>query len=273
MSESIIGIMWAKNEADVIKEVIEDALTKVDALLFADDDSTDGTWEIVKSFGNKLEYAARREDTNKGKYPDRLWAKQHLLDEVRFRFGMKDVWVQVIESDIMILETDIREVVSKYSNFDVALDWHTLNAIRPIWTLEDDSWPNWERSIKEVLTNAHWMEIMTYTFRPLPKIDYVLDYRPWPRGFSNYITSGVRSRGKKKRSDSPLLAHYGYRSPKHMSNKYGSVRYDKNPTWDTSTPESVLKTVHFFNGAWNTGSDTFPMSRKGWNSWLTGRPL
>lgn len=264
---NIIGIMWCKNEADILSQIIEDALKYVDALLIADDDSTDKSWDIIKSYEKNLEYVARRKDTNTN-YLSSQWARQHLLDEVRSRFGYKNTWIQIIESDIMILDTNIKEAISKFSKDDVTVSWHTLNAVRRNWEPEDDEYPEWSKPIKEVMPCAHWMELMTYTFRPLPGLYYTEERKPWPKGFSRYKAIEY----KKKKLDSPLLSHYGYRGLKHFLEKYKNKSLSHYKNWNTSSIDSIRSTVSLFNGEWNRSSDTFKMSRKGWKQWLTGQP-
>lgn len=260
---NIIGLMWAKDESDIIEQTIEDALKHVDTLMVADDDSIDGTWEIIKSYSNRLEYIAQRKHHIKNEHPLQ-WARQHLLDETRKRFGYKDTWIQIVESDIMILDTDIREAIKRFCRDDVSVSWQTLNAVRHEWKPENDEYPNWSKSIEEVMPYAHWMEVMTYSFRPLPGLYYTSERKPWPRGFSKYNGKEYR----KKKHNSPLLAHFGYRGPNHFYNKYKGRSISKHPTWDTSSVESILRTVPIFNGTWNNKKETFLMSRKGWIGWL-----
>ena len=114
---------------------------------------------------------------------------------------------------------------------------------------------------------AHFMEKMCYTFRPLPKLHYSPGrWRPWPNGWSHYSDDKVKSGPKVP--DSPLLAHYGYRSPRHFWLKYKHMgdHHKKYKNWKLASPQEVEATVSFFDGSWN--GNPFEMSRKGWHKWL-----
>jgi len=267
MTDNIIGIMWAYNEGDIIRETIEDALGKVDALLVADDGSTDDTLDIIKSFGSKLELIVDKSMV--GRNQPHLWARQYLLNEAKKRFNPNETWIQIIEADMMILDTDIRTALTRYAKNNVVMFWQTLNACRRNWEGED-KYPNWDRSIKEVMPDCHWIEYMLYTFRPLEGIEFSWEPKPWPRGFGRYNVKDY----KKKHTDSPLLAHYGYRGPTHYMRKYGhrGATHPKFKDQKIDTIENVLKTVPNFNGTWNNHLvDTHELSRKGWIGWLTGK--
>lgn len=265
MSETIVGMMWNKNEGDILEEIIQNALSKVDSLFIADDGSTDKSWEIIQSFvksSSKIEYVRNQRDN-----PIDKGQRQSLLDEIRKRYRPEDTWVQIMESDIMILDTDIREAIKDHAVHDIGVNWVTLNAVRKSGTWKEiDTYPNWKAPIKEVMPYAHWMEAMLYTFRPLPKLKYNQDmWRPWPSGFSAYIGDKPLF-SSRRRADSPLLAHYGYRGPTHFHNKFKDMTssgfHSKYKTWDIRSVDSVDSTVSFFNGQWNT--NLFPMSREGW---------
>ncbi|MCI0558179.1 MAG: glycosyltransferase family 2 protein [Nitrososphaera sp.] len=219
---NVVGVMWARNESDLLPFTMEHALKQVDALLFIDNDSTDNTFDIAKSF--KLEYCVRASDV--GTDPA-LAGRQHLLEEVRRRFGWKDTWVQVIESDSILLETDVRRAIREYST-GVSVIWHMLNATKKDWTALDYDW-------------AYWYEPLTYTFRPLPELAYDKVRKPWPRGFSHYPCEHKHHQD----ADSPLILHYGFRSPGH--------------------PKAVGRPAELYDG---TRSPLFPASRAGWAEWL-----
>jgi hypothetical protein len=235
--------------------------------MIADDDSTDNSWDVIKSFDRQLEYKVRRADKiSDTDYTPRVFSRQHLLDEVRRRFGTKDVWVQIIESDTALLDTDVREVISKYAVDDISVRWHMINACRRVWTPEYDV-PRIPAGmpLHEYFDAAHWMEqISSYTFRPLPELHYTERFVPWPRGWSHYLKSDPPWK-LVKHDDSPLIVHYGYRSPTFYSEKIG-------PSGGTPK-KNVRSTVPFFNGAYNNHPvDTFsPISREGWKAWLKAR--
>lgn len=267
MSDTIVGMSWAKNEADIIEEIIIDALPKIDTLFIADGNSTDGTWEIIQSlkarYPDKIEHI-QREDESK----DRA-QRNSLLNKIRERYKPEDSWVQLLESDIFILDTDVRELVKNSS--DIAIPWKTLNAVRKKGTWRAvDTYPNWKVSMKELMPYAHLMEVMLYTFRPLPGLFYDNKlWRPWPKGWTKYTDKPLDT--TRKSFSSPLLLHVGYRGPTHFYNKYKSMGafHRKYPTWRLKHAKAVEATCCFFNGVWNDPS--FEASRKGWIEWLTAR--
>lgn len=266
--ESVVGIMWNRNEADILTEIIEAALQKVDALLIADDGSTDVSWRIIQDLRAKHPEIVHIQQTPN---PRDQGQKQALLNEVRRRYKPEDTWVQVIESDIKILDTDVRTAISQFAHEDLCVTWQALNAVRKPEDWGDvDTYPDWKIPITDVMPFGHMMEVMLYTFRPLPGIDYTSSvWRPWPQGWNRYTK---KAKHYKKHPDSPLLAHYGYRGPTHyfkkMEGKYKNKRHRKYPNWDFTSRDSVARTVSFFNGDWNT--NPFPLSREGWKAYLRG---
>lgn len=259
MTDSIVGILWNKNEGDILEETILSALTKVDSLFLADDHSTDNSWEIMQSFENhpKVEYIRNERENSHD-----LGQRQALLDAVRQRYKPENTWVQVIESDIMILDTDVREAISEWAVDDIGVTWQLLNGAREPGTWDEHEYPNWTKPITEIMPYAHWIEHMLYTFRPLPELAYSSNsWRPWPMGFAQYIKNPPLKRGRKG-LNSPLLAHYGYRGPIHFKKKYGNKKFRKYPSWDLTNEQTVEDTVYFFNGIWN--NSLHDMSREGW---------
>jgi len=269
MADHIVGMMFNHNEGDILEETVEDALTHVDSLFLADDGSTDYSPKIVNSFNRppKVELAvARKAD------PRDRGQRTFLLDEIRKRYKPENTWVQLIESDIMIIDTDIREAIKEHAVHDLAMSWMCVNAARKAGTWKEvDTYPNWSMSMRKMMPYAHWMEFMLYTFRPLPALNYNTgSWRPWPAGFGSYTNQQVKGSYGRKVS-APLLLHIGYRGPTHFSKKYKGKwpgnRHPKYP-WDVSTPETVEDTCFFFNGTWN--KDLFDASRKGWYKFRKG---
>jgi len=221
---NVVGVMWARNESDLLPYTLEKALKQVDTLLFIDNGSTDNTYDVAKSF--KLEYCTRTADILSGMkcHPDAA-GRQHLLEEVRRRFGYKDTWVQVIESDSVLLDTDVRQVIKKFSIDDTAVIWHMLNTA-------DGKY-------------AYWYELLTYTFRPFPKLEYEKKRLPWPKGFGAY-TNGQKWHHQEP--DSPLILHYGFRG---------------------RTPKFHSEKVQAYSQAGIDMPDLmFEASREGWTAWL-----
>lgn len=263
---TIIGMMWNKNEGDILEEIIHSAVHNVDTLFIADDGSDDQSWDIIQSAQRSyvnIEHIQQKPDKK-----DKA-QRNSLLNEIRRRYKPEDSWVQVIESDIMILDTDVRQAIAKYAQQDMVVHWQTLNGVRKpgTWAMVD-TYPHWQMPLHELMPYAHWMETMTYTFRPLEKLRYSGPWRPWPQNWSAY-TKNLPKLGK--RFGSPLLAHYGHRGPTHWCDKRKNdpVKVStKYPSWRWSTVEEADQTVSFFNGEWNGRG--FDMSRAGWEGYMRG---
>lgn len=273
--DTIVGMLWNKNEGDILEEILNAALPHVDSLFIADDQSTDNSWKIIQSFASKhqdkVEYIRNKREIKHDK-----GQRTALLNEIRRRYKPENTWVQIFESDIMILDTNIREAIKKFGVMDFALSWFTLNAVRsPNTWKEVDTYPKWKTPIKEIMPKAHLMEMMLYTFRPLPKLYYSPLWRPWPHGFSNY-SKGNPVKTVSRDINAPLLAHYGYRGPTHFYQKFKKAGmgdfHSKYKSWDLRTVESVDRTVSFFNGEYN-GNKSFEMSRNGWTGWIEKRKI
>lgn len=264
--DSIVGMMWNRNEGDILDETIVRALDKVDSLFIADDGSTDNSWEIIKSFEKNPKVELIRNSPIKGDQGQR----QAMLNEIRRRYKPENTWVQIIESDIHILDTDIREALDNYAVADIALSWQTLNAVRKKGTWDEvDTYPEWGSPISDIMPYAHWMEVMIYTFRPLPNLNYDKDrWRPWPAGWKHYTREEITNR--RRYLDAPLLAHYGYRGPTYYWKKCqrAGMKRHRKYGWDLRSREKVEETVYFFNGQWN--GNPFPMSREGYRGWRKG---
>jgi len=260
--DKIVGMMWNKNEGDILPFTIAKALEVVDYLVMADDGSTDNSLAVMQSFKGHpkvLHIENAKSGTEK---------KKTLLNIIRSKFSPDNTLVQVIESDITVLDTDIRACWAKYSNNNAAMSWHLINATDPnMWITEEKCYPIWELPIDQKMSNGHWMEVLShYTFRPLPGVEFIDDSRPWPRGLGTYIqVDGIRCT-----SDAPLLAHWGYRGPSHWFTKYskgpGSVHRKHN--WKIGSVEECRENVPFFNGIWNVKRDQFPLNREGWKQFI-----
>lgn len=254
-------MLWNRNEGDIIEEVIVDALRQVDALFIADGLSTDGSWGLIQSLKRrfpKIEHIQQCDETG-----DRA-QRNSLLDEIRKRYKHEDTWVQIFESDMFTLETDIRKAIRDYCTQDMAVAWFALNACRlPGTWAEADRYPDWPAMIRDVMPYAHYMETLVYTFRPLPGLRFEQErWRPWPRGFSAYTDQNLFL--QPCGPEMPLLLHCGYRGPKHFAAKYKNMggKHPRYTTWRFDTPQRAEETVYFFNGVWNGAA--VPATRAAW---------
>jgi glycosyltransferase involved in cell wall biosynthesis len=131
-------MMWNKNEGDILEEVILSALDHVDSLVIADDGSADNSWDVIQDLASRnpeIEHIQR--SPSKGDPAQR----QQLLDVIRDRYRAEDTWVQIIESDIMILDTDVKRAIRERHNNDTYVEWSLINGVIPprdtdIWTLD-----------------------------------------------------------------------------------------------------------------------------------------
>lgn len=243
---SVVGMMFCRNEGDILEEILENCLHKVDSWFIADDGSTDSSWVIIQSFKSKypdkIEYAR-----NKREDPKDTGQRQALLDEIRRRYKPENTWVQILDADMMIFETDVRKAIESYASLDIGVAWCMLNAAREPGTWKGvDTFPDWKDSVTDIMPFGHKVEYLLYTFRPLPLLKYNLDvWRPWPQGFSQYVNDFDLIRHSTK-ENTPLLAHYGYRGPTHFYRKNKNKKFNKYPSWDCTSPELVEKTVYFF---------------------------
>lgn len=259
---NVVGMMWNKNEGDILHFTISKALESVDYLVLADDGSTDNSFEVMRSFSGHPKVLHVEQVTDKRE------KKQVLLNVIKSKFDHTDTIIQVIESDITILDTDIREAWKRYNNNHASMSWHLINATDPdMWQSEEGCYPNWTTPIDKKMTNGHWMEALShYTFRALPGVQFKNDSRPWPRGLGTY----VQKDNMRTLSDAPLLAHWGYRGPSHWYAKYstgpGSVH--RKHKWKIGSVQECKDNVPFFNGIWNIKRDQFPLHREGWKQFI-----
>lgn len=253
-SLKIIGLMWNKDEGDILEETLLEARSHVDELLVADDRSTDESWEIMKKHKDKLAHLHRMEDGD-------TFQRQYLLDKAVEMFG-RDVWIQVCESDMIVLDTDIREAIerSRHENFVI---WFMVNATRKDWT-GNDFYPNWPKPIKEIMNYGYVFEQTMYTFRPLPGVRFSSRWRPYPvLGWDDYgvpknIFRNLERKISRGKNSAPLLAHFNYRGPAHFKKKARSSYVGQEDRWLGHHP--VLQ---------NNDLELFPLSRAGWKD---GRP-
>ena len=160
--------MWNYNEGDILEQTIEAAvMTDIDQLIIADDGSTDKSWSIINACNErhpKITHVQQKPNKrDKGQ-------RQSLLTYIQERFKPEDTWVQLIESDIMICDTSVKEAIRDHNIDNISVAWQAVNCGRkhksrggPGWE-GYDTYPTWERPIREIMGYAHYMENMVYTF-------------------------------------------------------------------------------------------------------------
>lgn len=270
MADSIVGMMFAKNEADILPLTITEAMKQVDSLFIADDGSTDGSWEIIQYY--KQQYPNKVEYIQQAPVIGDQGQRNALLGHIRTRYKAENTWVQTIESDIVLHTHDLKAVIAKTNREDVSVNWHCMNAIRPYWEGVHQFYPNWPESIRTIMPRFHWTEeFACYTYRPLPELFYSPIWRPWPNGFSHYHTSNYKStrRNKMKTAHVPMALHYGYRGPSHMMAKWNRMKIKpQNPNpkhgYDYTSLETLSATFTCFNGHYNRSPNTGGTPEEAW---------
>lgn len=257
----IVGLMFCKNEGDVLPVTIPAAMRLVDSLFISDDGSGDGSWEIIKYFHqnypDKIELIRQQPDQkDQGQ-------RQALLNEVRNRYKPEDTWVQVIDAD-MILHTDnLRQTIEINATKDSIVNWVIMNAVRQNWEGVHQFYPHWPEDIRKIMPLFHRLEKVTYSFRPYPELYYTPEWKPWPKGFGKYVKNRDDNTPLATKETVPLILHYGYRGPTHVYKKLGGRPKDKYGQ-EYDSIESVSRTFNFFNGTYNIGPFVKEDPREAW---------
>lgn len=254
MSDKIIGIMWNKNEGDILEETLTKALPLVDHLLVADDDSDDASWDIIRKHKSELAHIARYSEVTSTNHPKSSWQRNSLLDKAVEMFG-RDIWIQVIESDLIAIDTNVREQVESRNHLHgIGIWWINIEAVRKSWAPEDELYPNWEgKSIQEVMPWGHILEKAPYTWRPYPDVYFPARWQPHPVGLDKYGGLGGEwyVRRKHCKEDVPLWGHYNVRGRKHFNAKYKNANVyskakAKRETIAFSVPQNPNYAAHLF---------------------------
>jgi glycosyltransferase involved in cell wall biosynthesis len=205
----VIGILRVKNEADLLPAVLENVIGGVEEIFAYDDNSTDGTREILEAhpaitivpfnpgFTMELQKTRVLEQQIKDKYP----------------YQTEEIWTALLAGDLFWLNKTPFEAAWKAH----ALGYDLQNGVaidfgRWKWDEATDTWPNWHMDIRHL---CQWCAII----EKLPVVWKVADYTrwkrlPWPGGFNK--------RNTKMNRDFPFLEHQGKRSPKYHQSKYAT---------------------------------------------------
>ena len=265
LMDHIVGVMYCKNEADVLPITIPAALKLVDSLFIADDGSTDKSWDIIQYFKQhypKVEYVQQKPN------PVDQGQRQDLLNEIRRRYKAENTWVQAIDADMTLHTTDLHALIESNKRENVTVLWAVMNAVRDYWDDVHQFYPNWPEDIRTLMPNFHRIESVTYSYRPMPDLYFTQAWRAWPKGFGKYVTSGSTDRPQPG-TPPALLLHYGYRGPTHMLARWNPSRplIDKQGVDHTSI-DTINRTNPYFNGLFNrdplfVDADPYEAWRKG----------
>lgn len=251
--DHIVGVMYCKNEVDVLPLTIPEAMKRVDSMFISDDGSIDGSWELIQYF--KARYPGKIEYIQQKPKADDAGQRSDLLNEIRRRYKPENTWVQVVEADIVIQGGDLRKTIADHNVGNVCVKWENINVVRDYWDGIHQFYPYWPENLGKIMDKFHWIERLLYTYRPLPELYFTPEWRPWPRGFSHYITAAT-SEPPRTVDSVPLLCHYGYRGPTHLVTKWARMAVKplgpmRKYGHDFTSIESVMKTFCYFNGKYN----------------------
>lgn len=259
----IVGMMFCKNEADVLPLTIPAAMRVVDSLFISDDGSHDSSWEIIKyykqQYPNKIEHIQQRPD------PLDQGQRAALLDEIRRRYKPQDTWVQLIDADMVVDVADsdtLQRFIDANARSNAVVKWAVMNAVRENWEGVHQFYPSWPEDLRTLMPKFHVLEKVFYTFRPFPDLYYNAEWKPWPKGFSKYIKDTDDGHTPTKWSV-PLLLHYGYRGPTHLFQRLGGKSKDKYGQ-EYDSIEKIAATFNCFNGTYNRSPLALRDPRDAW---------
>ncbi|MBC8002845.1 MAG: glycosyltransferase family 2 protein [Opitutaceae bacterium] len=188
--------MLTKNEADVIAYCLQEASKWADFIYIYDNESTDGTWEIVQAL--KSERIIPWKQHNKI-YSDGIRAD--VFNEFR-RFAQEGDWWLKLDADDFYLPEFKQQLDHVPAGHDmvwtVTLDFHITN--------KDLAGVDFEAPIAEVLANLKYYKAgysEPHCFRHRQRLSWT-SATSWPKH------AGVAARIR------PLLKHYPHRTPKQI---------------------------------------------------------
>lgn len=203
----VIGILRARDEADLLPEVLDNVAPGVDQIYGLDDGSTDRTFGVLTQHP-KVKFIATEQ------FPEEVYKTQYLEKAVKANFPeykTEEVWVALLAGDLFWLNQTPRQAAELASSrgFDVQSGM-AVDFGRWQWDSTVDTWPNYPKSLREL---CQWCGVI----ERLPVVWKVTDYTywkrlPWPRGF--------RSHNHVVDNTVPFLEHQGKRSPRYHQWKY-----------------------------------------------------
>jgi len=240
----IVGLMCAKDEGDLLPQVLTHLHDKVDHIYAYDDGSIDDTYKLLSSYTDYTFRAVddpNRSSMNRGNY-------HHLLEKVKEDFKGEEVWCVLTMGDRFYLNKTPLQIVEEAGDHEavqgVQLDFlrHRLDP----WTKENDPYPDYH-NIREICRWACIDERCIVAFKLHDNLSYASAKYPWPKGIKNVQYADLDPLYS---LDMPYLEHQGRRSPEHFRQRVLSgqrklsVKY--KDLWDLSTWESTVETVDKF---------------------------
>ena len=242
-----VGILCAKDEADLLPQTLPHIRDNVDYIYAYDDNSKDATWSLIK---DKVDYAKRgaedpdRKNHNRGNY-------HHLLEQIKKDFKNEEVWIVITMADRFFLNKTPRQIVEEAGSYE-AVEGVQLDFLRPRWdpwTLENDPFPDMS-NIRHLCRWFKFDEQCVVAYKLHKDLTYIKAKYPWPRGIIGDRQYSPGLMNNKISLDMPFLEHPGRRTPLHCVWKYktGSRPRSRKRTEaeDDSTFEAVMETLGNF---------------------------
>lgn len=206
----VVGILRVRNEADLLPAVLDNVADGVEEIFAYDDDSDDGTLEILKAHPVVTYIEPYNPKFTAELYKTRVLEK---MVKQNYRYQKEEVWVSLLAGDLFWLNMTPREAAERAlaAGFDCS-NGTAVDFGRWSWDERSDTWPNWHMDPRFL---CQWCAVI----EELPVVWKVADYTfwnrlPWARGF--------KARKLGIELDMPFLEHQGKRSPRYHQWKYAS---------------------------------------------------
>lgn len=222
----IYSLLLVKDEADIIEDVLCDAVKWSDKIIVFDNGSSDDTWSIVNRLAKKYrQIVPFVSDAT----PFRIGLRAKLFDAFKSELSRDDWWCVRMDADEFYIDNprsflaDVPRLFSQVSkaSFDYQITYEDLDESNFIGEFKADC------DKIRYYNPLTWSE--TRFVRHSPKLTWVVDERkPQPCGMTYYKPIRVR--------------HYQFRSPQQMQrrnevrkislqNNCGSFRHEVGKEW------------------------------------------
>lgn len=176
----VLGFMSTKDDAFILPEVLPHIRPLVDHLLVFDDYSIDGTWDLVSNESYAFHQPnPRLPSDGRSNY-------QHLLDVARknFDYNNEEIWAIITEGDKFVLNKPPRQAIEEaIEGGFTAMEAIQIDFSRhpnDYWTEENDTYPNYNPSIRKQCRWACLDEGNVHAFKLTDQLTYSGQKYPWP---------------------------------------------------------------------------------------------
>jgi glycosyltransferase involved in cell wall biosynthesis len=199
----IFGLLLVKNEADIIRPVLEHGRTWADRIIVQDNGSTDGTWEIVQQMADEV-VVAWKQDLRP--YDNTLRADA--FNAFRHEASENDWWCYKMDSDEFYVD-DPRAFLARvpwpyHVVFKKSIDYLITTEDVEEAEFEDDFTANRSKGLYRYVKPVAHSEARF--FRHRARLN-------WPPG-----TVAPKHRGPRY-PEAILVRHYQFRSPEQMQRR------------------------------------------------------